>query len=249
MEEFYLDDQNKVRISKLLTERNICSRTKAEKWVELKWIKSNGKIIERPEHKVHLHDFILIDQKAFKELQDQKTIILNKPINFVSSFDDPKYEQAVTLVNRSNFAVNISKENYSETDIKIFQKSLGVVGRLDADSRGLLLFTQDGSFAKSIIGPESNVEKEYIVKVNGRITDDKLKLLRFGLKLDDQPLKKAIVEETSSRTLKFILTEGKKRQIRRMCKAVDLEAMDLKRVRIGTIHLPKDLKEGQWIYL
>lgn len=240
-----MDDLNKVRISKLLTEQNICSRTKAEKWVELKWIKSNGKIIEKPEHKVHIHDFILIDQKAFKELQNQKTILLNKPINYVSSFDDPKYEQAVTLVNRNNFA----GDKFSETDIKAFQKSLGVVGRLDADSRGLLLFTQDGSFAKSIIGPESNVEKEYLVKVNGKITEDKLKLLRFGLKLDDQLLKKAIVEEISPKTLKFILTEGKKRQIRRMCKAVDLEVMDLKRIRIGNIHLPKDLKEGQWIYL
>lgn len=245
MEVFYLDDLNKVRISKLLTEQNICSRTKAEKWVELKWIKSNGKIIEKPEHKVHIHDFILIDQKAFKELQNQKTILLNKPINYVSSFDDPKYEQAVTLVNRNNFA----GDKFSETDIKAFQKSLGVVGRLDADSRGLLLFTQDGSFAKSIIGPESNVEKEYLVKVNGKINEDKLKLLRFGLKLDDQLLKKAIVEEVSPKTLKFILTEGKKRQIRRMCKSVDLEVIDLKRIRIGNIHLPKDLKEGQWIYL
>lgn len=213
--------------------------------MELKWIKANGKTIERPEHKIHIHDFILIDHKAFRDLQSQKTVLLNKPINFVSSFDDPKYEQAVSLINKSNFAGH----NFSESDIVSFQKSLGVVGRLDADSRGLLIFTQDGSFAKSIIGPESHVEKEYIVKVKGRITKDKLKLLCFGLKLDDQILKKALVEEISNQTLKFILTEGKKRQIRRMCKAVDLEVVDLKRIRIGDIHLPKTLKEGQWIYL
>ncbi len=239
-----MDDQ-KVRISKLLTEQNICSRTKAEKWVEQKYIRANGKIIDKPEHKINIHDFILIDQKAFVELQNQKTVILNKPVNYVSSFDDPKYEQAVRLINKANFA----GPTYLEKDGPSFQSTLGVVGRLDADSRGLLLFTQDGSFAKSIIGPESHVEKEYEVKVNGRITDEKLRLLRFGLKLDDQALKKAVVEEIQPKTLKFILTEGKKRQIRRMCKAVDLEVLDLKRIRIGDISLPKDLEEGQWIYL
>lgn len=240
MEEFYLEDL-KVRISKLLTEQNICSRTKAEKWITLKYIKANGKIIEKPEHKIDRNDFILIDKKALLELEEQKTIVLNKPKKFVSSFDDPKYKHALSLVHRSNY----KGKKFIDFDLK----TLGIVGRLDADSRGLLIYTQDGNFAKSIIGPESNVSKEYIVKVKGSITDQKINLLRFGLSLDGKALKKAQVELIKPQVLKFILTEGKNRQIRRMCGAVDLEVIDLKRIRIGNILLPKNLEEGQWLFL
>jgi 23S rRNA pseudouridine2604 synthase len=240
MEVFFLDDQ-KIRVSKLLTEQNICSRTKAEKWVEQKYIKANGKIIDKPEHKINKTDFILIDKRAVSELNDQKTILLNKPTNFVSSFQDPKYEHALSLVSSKSY----SGKNYSSFDLN----TMGVVGRLDADSRGLLIYSQDGSFAKSIIGPESNVEKEYIVKVKGTINEKKLSLLRFGLSLEGKPLKPAIVEQLENQKLKFILTEGKNRQIRRMCGAVDLEVVDLFRIRIGNIVLPRTLKEGDWIFM
>lgn len=231
----------KIRIAKLLTDQNICSRTQAEKWVEKKYIKANGKIIEKPEHKINPTDFILINPKALNEVQNQVTVILNKPPNYVSSFKDPKYKEAKVLLTQKNFV----GERFNPVDLK----TLGVVGRLDADSRGLLIYTQDGRFAKSIIGEQSHVEKEYLVKVKGQITDQKIKLLQFGLKLDGKPLKKAKVEVTSTQTLKFILTEGKNRQIRRMCGAVQLEVTDLKRIRIGDILLPKNLKESQWTFL
>lgn len=234
-------DELKVRISKVLSLQNICSRKKAEAWVESKYIKINGNTLEKPEHKINPTDFVLIHKKAIQELKNQKTILLNKPTNFVSSFDDPKYKLALTLAVQKNYA----GQNYTDLDLKSF----GVVGRLDADSRGLLLYSQDGSFAKSIIGENSSVEKEYIVKVKGKITPQKINTLRFGLSLDGKKLKKAKVETLQAQTLNFTLTEGKNRQIRRMCGAVDLEVIDLLRIRIGDIHLPKSLQEGQWIFL
>ena len=225
----------------MLSLQNICSRKKAEAWVENKFIKINGHTLEKPEHKINPTDFVLIHKKAIHELKNQKTIILNKPTNFVSSFDDPKYKLALTLAVQKNYA----GKNFTDIDLKSF----GVVGRLDADSRGLLIYSQDGSFAKSIIGENSSVEKEYIVKVKGKITPQKINTLRFGLSLDGKKLKKAKVEIIQDQTLNFVLTEGKNRQIRRMCGAVDLEVIDLFRIRIGDIHLPKTLQEGQWIFL
>lgn len=239
-EEFCLDDQ-KIRISKLLTDQNICSRTKTETWIEKKYIKANDKIILKPEHKIYKTDFILIDKQAVTELNDQKTIVINKPRGYVSSFDDPKYKLALTLAVEKNYA----GKKYSPLNFKTF----GVVGRLDADSRGLLIYTQDGHFAKSIIGEVATVEKEYFVKVKGKITEEKLTLLRFGLSLDGKKLKRAKVEKMGDQKLKFILTEGKNRQIRRMCGAVQLEVLDLFRVRIGDIQLPRQLNEGQWLFL
>lgn len=231
----------KVRIAKLLSEQNICSRKKAEAWVEKKFVRVNGQILEKPEHKINSTDFILIDKKAIHQAESQKTIVMNKPRNFVSSFDDPKYKLALSLATRNNFVGT----KYLDLDLKTF----GVVGRLDADSRGLLIYSQDGTFAKSIIGETVTVEKEYIVKVKGKITPEKLSLLQHGLSLDGKALKRAKVKVVKEQTLNFILTEGKNRQIRRMCGAVDLEVIDLCRIRIADIRLPNNLEEGKWIFL
>lgn len=234
-------DEMKVRIAKLLSEQNICSRKKAEAWVESQFVKVNGQLLEKPEHKINPTDFILIDKKAIHAAERQKTILMNKPKNFVSSFDDPKYKLALSLATKSNYA--------GKKLVDFDPKTFGVVGRLDADSRGLLLYSQDGTFAKSIIGETVSVEKEYIVKVKEKITPEKLSLLQFGLSLDGKPLKRAKVKVIKEQTLNFTLTEGKNRQIRRMCGAVELEVIDLFRIRIGDIRLPENLAEGKWIFL
>src|SRR5690606_18371584 len=122
---------------------------------------------------------------------------------------------------------------------RIRYEGFAPAGRLDIDSTGLLILTQNGKLAKSIISPDSLIEKEYIVKVEGRITKEKIETLRFGLKLDGKALKKAKVEQIGKDTLNFILVEGKKRQIRRMCELVDLKVTALKRIRIGKIELGK----------
>ena len=144
-------------------------------------------------------------------------------------------------------------------------RGLAPAGRLDIDSTGLLVLTQDGRVARTLIGEDSGIEKEYLVRVhwapNGPkgadvVTQDvqavfpaeRLALLRHGLRLDDQPLKPAQVDWQNPEQLRFVLTEGKKRQIRRMCEQVGLHVVGLKRIRMGRIvlgHLPV----GQWRYL
>jgi 23S rRNA pseudouridine2604 synthase len=122
---------------------------------------------------------------------------------------------------------------------------LAPLGRLDQDSRGLLLLSDDGVLAKAVIGPSSKLDKEYLVRVSGQISEHKLKLLRHGLELDGRKLKPASVTQVAPHRLRFILHEGRKRQIRRMCEAVELEVTDLMRIRVGPLKLG-DLAEGKW---
>jgi 23S rRNA pseudouridine2604 synthase len=127
-------------------------------------------------------------------------------------------------------------------------RGLAPAGRLDIDSTGLLVFTQDGRIAKRLIGDESAVEKEYLVRVEGRLSDDGLKRLRHGLVLDGVTLRPAQVAWQNEDQLKFVLREGRKRQIRRMCEQVGLAVTGLKRVRTGGVPLGA-LPLGQWRYL
>jgi 23S rRNA pseudouridine2604 synthase len=113
------------------------------------------------------------------------------------------------------------------------------------DSRGLLLLSEDGVLAKALIGPQSKLDKEYIVKVTGEITEAKIKRLCHGLVLDGRQLRPAKVTRLGKRGLRFILNEGRNRQIRRMCDLVDLRVYDLYRTRIGPLELGS-LREGKW---
>ena len=125
---------------------------------------------------------------------------------------------------------------------------LAPAGRLDIDSTGLLVLTQDGRIAKQLIGEDSPVEKEYLVRVQGTLVGNGLALLNHGLSLDGKKLKPAKVSWLNDDQLRFILNEGKKRQIRRMCEMVGLKVTALKRVRIGKVKLG-ELPQGQWRYL
>lgn len=127
-------------------------------------------------------------------------------------------------------------------------QGLAVAGRLDIDSQGLLVLTQDGRIAKKLIGEDSEVDKEYLVRVQGRLSEAGLALLNHGLSLDGKPLRPAQVRWQNADQLRFVLREGKKRQIRRMCELVGLRVVGLKRVRIGRVSLG-DLPAGQWRYL
>jgi 23S rRNA pseudouridine2604 synthase len=141
----------------------------------------------------------------------------------------------------------VRDEKDPKLDRRHFQ-GLAPAGRLDIDSQGLIVFTQNGVIAKELIGEDSSVDKEYLVRVRGRLSADDLKLLNHGLELDGVKLKPAQVSWLNQDQLRFVLREGRKRQIRRMCEAVGLEVVGLKRVRIGKImlgHLP----EGKWRFL
>jgi 23S rRNA pseudouridine2604 synthase len=173
---------------------------------------------------------------------------VNKPIGYVSGQPEPGYEPAIRLVNDRN-QFGLQKRTLQRGDLQ----GIAVIGRLDIDSQGLLIFSQDGRLAKKIIGENSEIEKEYIVRVQyrgpePRLPADKLKLLNFGLSIDGEKLKPAVVEWINDDQLRFILKEGKKRQIRKMCELVDLEVRGLKRVRVGKLMLG-DLPEGRWRFL
>jgi 23S rRNA pseudouridine2604 synthase len=237
------DENEKVRLSKLMAEKGICSRREADDYISRGLVMVNGVIVDTLGTKVDRDVKITLEAQALKQQKKLATILLNKPVGYVSAQPEPQYTPAIRLITAQN--------QFGDSKLRLkpeHMAGLAVAGRLDIDSQGLLLFTQDGRIAKKVINEESKVEKEYIVRVQGNLPDDKLKLLRHGLSLDGKELKPAIVEWINDDQLRFVLKEGKKRQIRRMCEAVGLKVTGLKRVRIGNIRLGK-LPEGKWRFL
>jgi len=233
-----------IRLSKLMSSKGICSRREAEAYIDLKQVAVDGKIIEKQGTKVHIDSKIELLPSARKKQKEKVTIILHKPIGYVSCQAEKGYIAAIKL---------ITKENQSKSKDDMILRphhlnKLSVAGRLDIDSKGLLIMTQDGTLAKKIIGEGSDIEKEYLVRVEGEVTGEKIQKLSYGLFLDNQKLKRAKIEILEPQLLKFILKQGKKRQIRRMCELVDLKVSDLKRVRVGNILLG-NLPKGKWKFL
>lgn len=223
----------KIRLSKLMSERGICSRRDADREIEKRNVFVEGELITQLGTRV--------DRNVFIELKSKErpiTILLNKPIGIVSTQPEKNYKAAIELI-KPDTCIDEAPFSFSR------YKMLSCAGRLDIDSKGLLVLTQDGVIAKQLIGEQSDLEKEYLVRVEGEITLSKLSLLCKGIKLDGKLLKEARVSLLQPGLLKFILRQGKKRQIRKMCSFVGLNVTGLKRVRIGKIMLG-DLPEGKW---
>ncbi len=232
------------RLSKLLSQRGICSRREADRYIAAGMVEVNGAIVKELGTKALPDAEIKLVGKAHQQQENKVTILVNKPIGYVSTQPEKGYPAAIDLFTPQN--------QYRKGKTRPFHPShkikLSPAGRLDIDSRGLLIFTQDGALAKQLIGEDSPLEKEYLVRVEGTITPQTLKQLRHGLTLDKKKLKPAKVEQIEPGLLRFTLTEGKKRQIRRMSAMVNLEVISLKRVRIGNYVLG-DLPEGKWRYI
>ena len=234
-----------LRLSKLMSQKGICSRREADRMIEKGLVRVNGKVISELGTKVPESAEIELLPHAKKWQAERVTIILHKPIGYVSTQPEKGYKQALDLILPNKQWKGSSKGR--TFDPKHLRK-LSVAGRLDIDSKGLLVLTQDGVIAKKIIGQDAEIEKEYLVRVEGQISRNIIERLSFGLCLDGTPLKRAKVSILEENLLKFIITEGKKRQIRRMCDQVGLKVISLKRVRIGNIRLG-ELPVGQWRYL
>ncbi|OIN94104.1 MAG: RNA-binding protein [Comamonadaceae bacterium CG1_02_60_18] len=283
-----------------MAELGLASRREADDWIAKGWVKVNGRVAEMgmqvlPDVRID------IDAQAKGQQAKQVTVLINKPLGLVSGQAEDGHQPAITLVQPQN--------RWDEDNARFFfhpsqLKSLVPAGRLDIDSTGLLVLTQDGRVARQLIGEDASMEKEYLVRVlytgvanaaaadsaaatyaaapgaaarmaqaaqqarTGQVTQlsriddddpvsqdvqsvfpaDKLALLRHGLKLDGQALQPAQVEWQNPEQLRFVLTEGKKRQIRRMCEQVGLKVVGLKRVRVGRVMLG-NLPLGQWRYL
>lgn len=235
----------KVRLSKCMSVQGICSRREADKYIENGWVFVDGERINKLGTKIFPTQKIKLDKAAQAQQHGYVTILLNKPIGYVSGQPEPGYQPAVSLINRESQYID---KHYPQRFSPVHLKNLAPAGRLDIDSQGLLVMTQDGRIAKQLIGADSEVKKEYLVRVEGTLSKEKLALLNYGLSLDGKALKRAQVSWQNQDQLRFILQEGKKRQIRRMCELVNLNITGLKRVSIGKVKLA-DLPEGKWRYL
>ncbi len=233
------------RLSKRMAELGLCSRREADEWIVNGWVKVDGEVIDTLGTRISPEAKIEVSKAAEKHQSEIVTILLHKPVGYVSGQAEDNYEPAIVLVHPDN---QWEEDPVQKPFQRGFLKGLAPAGRLDIDSTGLLVLTQDGRVAKHLIGENSTVEKEYLVRVEGTLSDEGLKRLNFGLALDGVNLKPAKVSWQNEDQLRFVLREGKKRQIRRMCELVGLHVVGLKRVRIGSVSLGK-LPMGKWRYL
>lgn len=234
-----------VRLSKLMSQRGLSSRREADRLIEKGQVRVNGEVVNTLGIKF-AEDVTIELTSAGKALQNELvTIMINKPVGYVSAQAEDDYIPAVRL---------IKEETQSEIDLTGMRlkgqhfDGLAPAGRLDIDSQGVLVMTQDGRIAKQLIGENSDIEKEYLVRVDGDISDQQIEQLSHGIELDGKPLKPAKIRQINDEQLQFILREGKKRQIRRMCDEVGLHVTGLKRVRVGELRLGK-LAEGEWRFV
>lgn len=213
-----------IRINKYLSEAGILSRRKADSEIEAGRVKING-ISAKPGEKVYDKDIVEYNGKPVK-ITDKKVIIAyNKPLGLVCTSAEADKD---SIFNKLSYPVRL---NY--------------VGRLDKDSQGLLLLTNDGELSNAIQKSVNNHEKEYVVRVNDKITEEFLSGMRNGVPLDDVVTKKCKVTKTGERTFKIILTQGLNRQIRRMCDYFGYRVVFLKRIRVMNIRLG-NLKPGEY---
>ena len=154
---------------------------------------------------------VTLAPEATRTQRERVTILLHKPVGYVSGQPEPGYAPAVSLIGPDNQFDRDSAQRFHPSQLK----NLAPAGRLDIDSTGLLVLTQDGRVARQLIGDDSSIDKEYLVRVEGRLAENGLALLNHGLWLDDRPLRPAQVEWVNDDQLRFVLREGRKRQIRR----------------------------------
>lgn len=234
-----------IRISKIMADRGMCSRREADAFIERGWVSVEGQkaVLGQkalPNVKITLH-------RTAREKQTQRvTILLNKPVGYVSGQAEKGYRNAVSLIQPQNQFKARDKNTTRFNPAHL--RGLAPAGRLDIESQGLLVLTQDGRIARQLVGEDSFIDKEYLVRVSGVLTERGLALLNDGLTLDGEELLPAKVSWLNQDQLRFVLQEGKKRQIRRMCELVGLKVVGLKRMRMGNVVLG-DLPEGKWRYL
>jgi 23S rRNA pseudouridine2604 synthase len=226
------------RVNKWLAQAGVCSRREAEALIAGGQVRIDGELVMDVGRKILAGQTLVLGDRAAAQLDAQVSVVINKPAGLVSSQPEGDQVPAIRLVREEHLFG-------SATNIPDARASLAPLGRLDQESRGLLILSEDGVLAKALIGPESAIDKEYRVTVAGKVSREKIVKLRYGLELDGRQLKPAKVKQEDVGVLRFTLVEGRNRQIRRMCELVGLEVIDLIRLRIGRVELG-DLPEGKW---
>ncbi len=231
------DGAEPVRLNKFMGQSGLCSRREADALIAEGLVSIDGETVTDAGRKILPGQTLTLAGAAQAKLAEGVTIVMNKPVGHVSGQPEPGKTPAVRLLTEAN--------RIGAGEVPARDASLPPIGRLDEDSRGLLLLSSDGVVARAVIGPQSELDKEYLVRVTGDVTEKKLATLRHGLMLDGRVLKHARVTRMEPHRLRFVLKEGRNRQIRRMCEMVGLEVTDLIRIRIGPLRLD-NLPEGRW---
>ena len=217
------------RINKYIASCGICSRRKAEEYVLAGRVKVNDIIIKDLAYKVKEEDIIKIDDNIINKEERKVYIMLNKPKGYVTTSHEQFGRKSVL--------------DLIDEDVRVYP-----IGRLDMYTEGLLLFTNDGEFANSLTHPKNKVEKTYIVKVNHNVDQNKLNILRNGVDIGGYITAPAKAESIGEKEIKIIISEGKNRQVRKMCEAVGHKVLALHRSKIAGIDV-KDLPLGKWRFL
>ena len=233
------DEAEPQRVNRWLAQSGVCSRREAEALIGRGLVSIDGERVSDPGRKIGTGQKLTLADEAQAGLTGALTVIIHKPVGYVSSQPDPGQTPAVRLLTPPNLWGS------GEAPAIGFDSKLAPTGRLDMDSRGLLILSEDGVVAKAVIGPASRLDKEYIVRVTGEVTDEKLGWMRHGLELDGRKLKPAEVTPLGTHEFRIVLQEGRNRQIRRMCDLLEIHVSDLMRTRIGPLHLG-DLPAGRW---
>lgn len=222
---------NKIRLQKHLSECGVASRRKAEELISLGKVKVNGHIASLGDKVDPVRDKVTVRGKNVSAVNEKVYIMLHKPRGFVTTMSDEEGRKCVS-------------DLVKDVGTRVFP-----VGRLDRNSEGLLIMTNDGELANRLTHPSSHVNKTYRVTVDGSVTDEQLSRLCTGIEIDGRktlPCDVFIAEKKTDRTvLIFIIHEGRNRQIRKMCEAVGLAVLRLKRTEIAGVKLGM-LPQGKW---
>lgn len=217
-----MPNKNEVRLQKFMAECGVASRRKCEEIIEQGKVKVNGHVAHIGDKVNPKKDLVTVRGKKINKDERKYYIMLNKPRGYVTTVSDELGRKTVM--------------DLVDVDARVYP-----VGRLDKDSEGLLILTNDGSFANALTHPKHNYAKVYRVTVRPAVNDEILNKLRSGIEIDGRktaPCDVNIITEEEGRVvLEFILREGRNRQIRKMCEAVNLEVARLKRISIGPVKL------------
>ena len=221
------------RLQNILSHAGVASRRAAAALIESGAVTVDGVVVREPGARFESTVSVRVNGRPIVAAEKRRTIVLYKPVGTVTTMNDPFGEKTVA-------------------DLVRTPERLVPVGRLDKDSEGLLLMSNDGDLVNRLTHPRFAHRKTYLVKVAGRWTEEKMSILRSPLKMDDgyviRPVPVKLIREYDDHTrlLEFVLEEGRKRQIRKMCSAAHLVVLTLKRVKVGSFELPPDLRPGQW---
>lgn len=225
------EEIKEIRLSKYLSEGGVLSRRKADEIIRSGSVSVNGQQVTDPWFRVLESDKILIGKKELKRKTNKIYVMLNKPKGVVCSCEDPHAELTVTDI------------------VKIRGARLFPVGRLDKDSEGLLLLTNDGGLAQKLSHPSYCITKTYAVHTDASLSEEKIQFLLKGFRDEGEFIRAQKIIKKAEKFYIFVMTEGKKREIRRLLRRFDVRVKRLRRVAIGKLRLDKRLPAGRWRFL